>query len=134
MITLEECVRVAGISKNQLILGATPSTRHLSLLASYLLNLDRGVASVRRMIVADLHGFVDLGQPHRAADTLLVLRMFLTEYPEALPTTPPTKASMLGTGAWSMDDGAWRRSGRERRPLSARGCRPQLRLVATSRS
>jgi hypothetical protein len=83
MITAAQCAAYAGLESSELLLGATPSERHYSLLASYLLNLQRGVLPVRDMIVADLRAFIDLGARQRAADLLLVLRLFLSAYPEA---------------------------------------------------
>lgn len=83
MITISECAAFAGLASNELVLGAVPSTRHHSLLSSYLLNSHRGLQAVRAMIVADLRGFLDLGVSVRAADLLIVLRMFLTDFPEA---------------------------------------------------
>jgi hypothetical protein len=35
------------------------------------------------MIASDLLGFLDLGVRRRAADLLIVLRLFLSKYPEA---------------------------------------------------
>ena len=83
MISLEECARVARLNPREIVLGVAPTRRHTSLLASYLLNLPRGPVAVRQMIVDDLHGFVDLGALHLAADTFVVLRLFLTAYQEA---------------------------------------------------
>jgi hypothetical protein len=59
------------------------SPKHKSLLLSYVFNLKRGPSAVREMIVADIRLAIDLGASKRAADLLLVLRAFLSEYPEA---------------------------------------------------
>lgn len=83
MITFAQCAAFAGLFSNEMILGATPSGRHYSLLASYLLNLGRGPVAVRDMIVSDLRSFLNLGATQRAADLLIVLRIFLSEYPQA---------------------------------------------------
>jgi uncharacterized membrane protein (GlpM family) len=69
-------------TSNEIISGVTPSARHHSLLAGYLLNMGRGPAAVRDLIVSDLRGFLDLGVKRRAADLLIVLRFFLAKYPE----------------------------------------------------
>ena len=53
------------------------------LFSSYLLNLWRGPKTVRKMIVADIRMWLDLGMPDYAADFLIVLRQFLADYPEA---------------------------------------------------
>jgi hypothetical protein len=83
MITVTQCAALAGLASNEMVLGVTPSARHHSLLASYLLNLGRGPVAVRTMIVADLRAFLDLGAARRAADLLIVLRFFLSKHPEA---------------------------------------------------
>ena len=83
MITLEECVVSAGLTPDDLRLSATPSTKHRALLGSYLLNLKRGPQFVRDMMVSDLHSWLDLGAAQQAADLLIVLRQFLSAYPEA---------------------------------------------------
>ena len=83
MITVRQCADYAGLAPSEMLLGTPPSNRHLSLLASYLLNLWRGEVAVRKIILADLRAFIDLGALEQAADLLLVLRIFLTRYPEA---------------------------------------------------
>jgi hypothetical protein len=90
MITVTQCATLAGLASNEMVLGVTPSAKHHSLLASYLFNLGRGPVAVRTMIVADLRAFLDLGAARRAADLLIVLRFFLSEYPEAgcIPRRP----------------------------------------------
>lgn len=83
MIALRKCTAYAGLSSNEMFIGVTPSARHGQLLSSYLLNLKRGPPEVRDMIVADLRCFLDIGAQYRAADLLIVLRRFLSDYPEA---------------------------------------------------
>jgi hypothetical protein len=83
MITLEECAKFAALETNELFTGAVLSTRHRSLLSSYLLNLKRGPSAVRRMIVCDIRAAIDLGASRYAADLVLVLRMFLSKNTEA---------------------------------------------------
>ena len=83
MITVTQCAAVADLAANEMFLGVTPSAKHHSLLSSYLLNLGRGPAAVRDMIVADLRCCLDLGASQRAADLLVVLRLFLAEHPDA---------------------------------------------------
>jgi len=82
MITVEQCAAFAGLAPNKIVLGATPSATHRVLLSGYLLNLWRGPKAVRKMIVADIHMWLDLGMPDYAADLLIVLRRFLSDYPE----------------------------------------------------
>ena len=83
MITVEQCAEFAGLASHEMVLGATPSARHRVLLSSYVLNLWRGPKTVRKMIVADIRLWLDLGRPDYAADFLVVLRQFLSDYPEA---------------------------------------------------
>jgi len=83
MITLTKCAAFAALSSNEMLSGVTPSAKHCQLLSSYLLNLERGPAAMRDMIVADFRCFLDLGARQRAADLLIVLRCFLSAYPEA---------------------------------------------------
>jgi hypothetical protein len=64
MITLEQCTASAA-------------------LASYLPNLKRGPEGVRDMMVSDLRCWLDLGVAQQAADSLIVLRQYLSDYPEA---------------------------------------------------
>jgi hypothetical protein len=74
---------VAGLASNETILGVDPCAKHHSLLASYLFNFERGPAAVRNMIIADLRSFLELGASRRAADLLIVLRLFFSKHPEA---------------------------------------------------
>jgi hypothetical protein len=83
MVSVRECTTLARLASNQIILGATPSSRHRVLLSSYLLSLWRGPKAVRRMIVTDIGIWLDLGRTEQASDLLIVLRQFLSDYPEA---------------------------------------------------
>lgn len=84
MITISQCLDFTGLAPYEVILGTPLTARHRALLSSYLFNLDRGAIAVRDMIVADLRSFLDLGALQRAADSLVVLRLFLFDYPQAL--------------------------------------------------
>ncbi len=83
MVTIEGCMAFSGLAWDEIVLGATPSNTHRILLSSYLLNLWRGPNAVRKMIVADMRLSLDLGMIKHAADLLLVLRRFLSDYPES---------------------------------------------------
>ena len=83
MITLTQCAELIGIAPNELDLCSVPSARHKSLLETYRFNLKRGEKAVCRMIIADFLRLRELGALERAADALLVLRLFLSEYPNA---------------------------------------------------
>ncbi len=83
MITLEQCSGFAGLAPNEMVLGATPSGMHDTLLSSYLLNMKHGPTAIRRMMIADIRSSLDLGASKHAADLLIVLRRFLFDHPEA---------------------------------------------------
>ena len=83
MITLEECAQFAALETNELFTGAVLSTRHQSLLSTYRKNLERGPVAVRKMIVSDIRAAIDLGASKRAADLVLVLRLFLSKHLQA---------------------------------------------------
>ena len=87
MITLKQCVESSGLKIGDLILGVAPAARHSALLNSYRLNLHRGRAAVRRMIVRDLLGYLDIGAHGCAGDLLIVLRLFLSE-PHEIASVP----------------------------------------------
>jgi hypothetical protein len=112
MISVSECAAEAGLASNELVLGAVPSARHESLLSSYLLNSHRGLDSVRAMIVADLRRFLDLGVPARAADLLIVLRLLLTDHPQARRVTPRLESAVRSARTLAIDFEAFER-GRE---------------------
>ena len=83
MISLTQCMVLGGLGSDEMILGVAPCARHHSLPLSYLFNLKRGLAFVRDMIIADLRSSIDIGAMQQAADLLVVLRLFFSEYPEA---------------------------------------------------
>jgi len=74
---------LGGLGSNEAMLSVAPCAKHNSLLLSYLFNLKRGLAFVRDMIIADLRSSIDIGAMQQAADPLVVLRLFISEYPEA---------------------------------------------------
>ncbi len=80
MISVTRCAAIAGLSSREIILGVEPSAIHRRLLCGYLLNMHRGMRVVRNMIVADMRRYIDLGAAARAADLLIVLRLFLSDY------------------------------------------------------
>lgn len=96
MISVAQCAAFAGLASDEMVLGVTPSAKHQSLLSSYLLNLNRGPIAVRDMIIADMRLFRELGALQRAADLLLVLRLFLTDRPDARCTRRGREARING--------------------------------------
>lgn len=83
MISATQCAVYAGLSSNEIVLGAARTYEQQWLLSSYLLNMSRGPAAVREMIVSDLRDYLDLGNRQRAADLLIVLSRFFSDFPEA---------------------------------------------------
>ena len=81
MLTLKQCLAMAGLAGDEVILGMTPCARHRMLLESYLTNIWRGPKVVRDMIISDLRLCNELGAKLRAADLLIVLRQFLFAHP-----------------------------------------------------
>lgn len=81
MLSVYECRERAGLGSHEVVLGVSPSLRHETLLASYLLSLKKGERFVLEMIVADLRAFLDLGVPDYAGDVFVVLRLFLESRP-----------------------------------------------------
>ena len=88
MMSLTQCMVLGGIESHETILGIAPCAKHHSLLLSYLFNLKRGLAFVRDMIIADLRSSIDIGAMQQAADLMVVLRLFISEYPEAANVPP----------------------------------------------
>ena len=97
MISWTQCAVVAGLTSDEIILGVTPCAKHRSLLSSYLFSLDCGLVAVRDMIIADLRSFLELGALSRAADLLVVLRLFFSEHPEAIYVPAPQLRLVKGT-------------------------------------
>jgi hypothetical protein len=93
MISHEQCEIFAGLAASEMILGAPVSSRHDSLLSSYLLNLKRGPEALRELIVSDIRASLDIGAEKLAADLLIVLRSFLSKHPEARLVPPMTERS-----------------------------------------
>jgi hypothetical protein len=83
VIGVQDCAKFAGLAPKEILLGPSPSARHRLLQSCYLLNMWKGPKTVRRLIVADIRRWNELGAPDRAADAFLVLRQFLSDFPEA---------------------------------------------------
>ncbi|TDX63956.1 hypothetical protein EDE12_106101 [Methylosinus sp. sav-2] len=87
MMQIAEMLAPSGLDPMPLA-GVAPSKAHERTLASYLLNRHRGAAAVRDILIADIRGFVDLGQSRAAADLLVVLTMLLARWPETRRRAP----------------------------------------------
>jgi len=83
MITMKECVALAGLKSGELVIGASVSCKHKKMLSSYPFALPLGATKVCGIILADIRGYIELGVSERAADLLIVLRLFLSKYPAA---------------------------------------------------
>jgi hypothetical protein len=89
MVSLRECAAISGLSRAELvelnrlepILRRKAREWHRKLLSSYLTNMDKGAEAVCGLLLADLHGCLDLGARRRAADLLIVMRLLLAEFP-----------------------------------------------------
>jgi hypothetical protein len=95
MISVSQCADYVGLDSTELVIGIPPSAKHHSLLAGYLLHLGRGAVVVRDMIRDDLRAFLDLGALRRAADLLVVLRLLLSNYPQARVRPPAAVGSAV---------------------------------------
>lgn len=102
MISFQQCASYAGLDSDEVILGVTPSERHDLLLSSYLLNSGLSKTQIRKRIVSDLRGFLELGAAREAADRLIVLRHYLADHPEArliaLPSANAARVVQLEPG------------------------------------
>jgi hypothetical protein len=74
-----QAIDFTNIALDEPLVCAIPAERHKYLLASYLVNLKRGRNAVRKMIVDDFWLFRDLGAQERAADLMLVWKMYLSD-------------------------------------------------------
>jgi hypothetical protein len=83
MRTLQEIRSATGLLTEELIVGATETEAHRAMLSGYLSHVWRGSDVVRGLIVADIRSALHLEVQERAADLLLVLRLFLTTHSEA---------------------------------------------------
>lgn len=83
MITLRQCANYSGLTESEMVVGAAAASRHRILLSSYLIDIEEGAHWVRETLVSDIRSCVGRGALMQAADLLIVLREFLSKYPEA---------------------------------------------------
>ncbi len=121
MVSLSQCAGYAGLNSSELLIGTVVSAKHHSLLQSYLLNLWRGAIVVRNLIRADLRAFIDLGAKKRAADLLLVLRLFLGHFPEARHRDRRSKSAERTLKLADLGVTKWQSSDWQRLPLMSDG-------------
>ena len=107
MRSLEDTRSATGLRSEEIIVGATEIDALRAMLKSYLSHLWRGSDVVRDLIVADIRSALYLGVQERAADLLLVLRLFLTTHSEAALAPCPCEQNC---SALSFDESSGRLS------------------------
>jgi hypothetical protein len=106
---IEHFAALCGLDSNQFMTDVSPSATRASLHASYLFLQNRGWATVRDLIVADIRAALDLGASKRATDLLVVLRTFLFEHPEfAIEQQCPTSVGGAVDPSHEVDGAATR--------------------------
>jgi len=78
-LTVAHCAALSGLGPHEMLLGTTPTAKHDSLYAGYLLHHGRGWEAVGDMIIADIRSSLELEALKHAADLLIVLRRLLLE-------------------------------------------------------
>jgi hypothetical protein len=86
MISLEDCIGLCGLDEEQV--AAIGEHEHIpeiaaAALASYLLHQPHGAATIRTMIIDDIHKALDEGRVKHAAELFMALRHLLEQNPEA---------------------------------------------------
>ena len=86
MISLEDCVALCGLSKQEVMAIAehehAPEIVAASM-ARYLLEQPEGAIKVRDMMRDDIHDALSRGDTDHASELLMLLRHFLASHPEA---------------------------------------------------
>lgn len=86
MITLEDCVGLCGLTPEEV--HAIGEHEHVpdmiaAALGAYLLQSDRGVETIRGMIVDDIRAALHRGDVGHARELTAALRHFVAEHPAA---------------------------------------------------
>lgn len=89
MISLEDCIALCGLTKDQVL--AIAEHEHVSEIAAaamgrYLLKQPAGLEKIRDMMRDDIHAALDRGDKDHASELLLALRHFLATHPDAKAT------------------------------------------------
>ncbi len=97
MITLNDCIALCGLSKEEVL--AIAEHEHIpeiaaTGLAEYLLTSRDGPQKIGGMIVDDIRAAQGLGDCAHAANLLHVLHHFLRKYPQACPGGRPWSRAM----------------------------------------
>ena len=93
MITLEDCIGLCGLSREEVI--AIAEHEHIpeivaASLAEYLLKTEHGCEAIRDMIVDDISAAQCRGDKQHIQVLLHVLHHFLRDHPEARPARART--------------------------------------------
>ena len=79
MLSVSRLGEQSGLGPREAV--ATVSPKQKQLLASYLLNLQKGEWFVFAMMLSDIQGLVDIGAQSLATDVFVVLRIFMRDRP-----------------------------------------------------
>lgn len=91
MITLEDCIALCGLSREEV--QAIAEHEHIpevvaAGLAEVLLMQQHGTETVRHMIVDDIQAANARGDTRRACELFVCLKHFMAEHPEACGSAP----------------------------------------------
>ena len=86
MITLEDCISLCGLTKEEVL--AIAEHEHVPEIAAaaigrYLLKKPNGAEKIRDMMRDDIHDALSRGDKDHASELLMVLRHFLATHPES---------------------------------------------------
>ncbi len=86
MISLEDCVALCGLDKDEV--DAISEHEHIpevaaTALANYLLHQAGGATRIRTMMIEDIHTALDESRVDHAAELFMALRHFLEHHAEA---------------------------------------------------
>lgn len=98
------------VSSGEILLNASVTPSHRSLLASYRMNAHRGEGAVRALIMRDLRSYLDLGALDPASDLIIVLALLMRE--EGRSARRPTLATSRRRDAITLQH--WRGGTRAR--------------------
>ena len=93
MITIEDCITLCGLSRQEVM--AIAEHEHVpeiaaAAMARYLLKEPHGAEKIRDMMRDDIHNALSRGDLDHASQLLMVLRHFLDTHPEARKRVRPS--------------------------------------------
>lgn len=92
MISLEDCVGMSGLTEEEILAIAEHEHVPESVacgIAQYLSDTEKGLKTVRNMIIDDIRAAQGRGDKDHTRELLHVLHHFLRSHPEARPLTHP---------------------------------------------